>query len=73
MNIAVNLCVKRYYRVYVAVPDDASDAQIEETAKRLVTNMPTDELETCSDPDLDVEESDIDWIDIDYDSIPALN
>ena len=73
MDIAVNACIKRYYRVYVAVPDDVTDAQIEQAANRLILNMPMEELETCSDPDLEIEESDIDWMDIDYDSIPALN
>jgi hypothetical protein len=73
MTIAVNVGIKRYYHYYAEVPEDASDDTIHALTVKQIAYMPIDKLETYSDPDMDVEPDDIDVIDIDRDSIAALN
>lgn len=73
MIVAVNAAIKRFYRVYVEAPDDASDETIETIARRYILDASPEELEKQIDPDLDIEPDDITGIEIDYDSIPALN
>ena len=73
MIVAVNAAVKRFYRVYVEAPDDASTETIKTIAWRYILNASPEELENQPDPDLDIEHDDITGIEIDYDSIPALN
>lgn len=73
MTVAVNSTVKRFYRVYVEAPDDASKEEIESIARRYILNASPEELENQPDPDLDIEPDDITGIEIDYGSILALN
>ena len=73
MTIAVNVGIKRYYHYYAEVPKDASSDAIAELTVKQLSYMPIEKLETYSDPDMEVEPDDIDVIEIDYDSIPALN
>lgn len=73
MTIAVNVGIKRYYHYYAEVPEDASDDMIHALTVKQLAYMPTDKLETYADPDMEVEPDDIDVIDIDRDSIAALN
>lgn len=73
MTIAVNVGIKRYYHYYAEVPKDANSDAIADLTVKQIAYMPTDKLETYSDPDMEVEPDDIAVIEIDYDSIPALN
>ena len=73
MQVAVQACVKRYYRLYVEVPDGASNATIRETAKNMIAGISTEELEKYADQELTVETYDVDWLRVDEESIPALN
>lgn len=62
--VPVNVGIERAYRTYVRVPIDASPAQIEEaTAKQILENG-----DACLtlDRDLDIEEGDIRWKEIDW-------
>lgn len=73
MTVAVNAAVKRFYRVYIEAPDDASTETIETIARRYILDASPEELEKQTDPDLDIEPHDITGIEIDYDSISAMN
>ena len=73
MMVAVEACVKRYYRLYVEVPDAADNDLIKATARKELEYIPLDELEKYADPDLEVEPQDIEWVTVDEESIPALN
>lgn len=73
MMVAVEACVKRYYRYYVEVGEDAPNEAIKDVARRDLAYMPINELEKYADPDLEVEPMDIEWVTVDEESIPALN
>lgn len=73
MTVAVTVSIKRYYRFYAEVPENADSKTISELTVNQLAYMPIEELEKYADPDMDVEPDDIDVIEIDYDSIPALN
>ena len=73
MTVAVNVCIKRYYRYYVEVDEDAPNEAIKDVARRDLAYLPIDELEKYTDPDLEVEPDDIEWVTVDEESIPALN
>ena len=73
MTVAVNVCIKRYYRYYVEVGEDAPNEAIKDVARRDLAYMPINELEKYADPDLEVEPDDIEWETVDEGSIPALN
>lgn len=73
MQIAVDVCVKRYYRYYLDVPENASIESIQCAAKSELSYMPTDKLEEYSDPDMDVEPGDIVGVSVDEDSPQWLN
>ena len=73
MQVAVDVCIKRYYHYYLEVPDDATNETIREKAKSELAYMPLNELEVYADPDLDVETDDIESVSVDEESIPALN
>lgn len=73
MMVAVEACIKRYYRYYVEVDEDAPKEAIKDVARRDLAYMPINELEKYADPDLEVEPDDIEWVNVDEESIPALN
>ena len=73
MIVAVEACVKRFYRLYVEVPEDAGNDAVIQAAKEQILNAPLDELERCADPDLEIEPDDITTLFVDEESIPALN
>ena len=73
MMVAVEACIKRYYRLYVEVPDGADNDLIKMTARKELEYIPLEELEKNADPDLEVEPMDVEWVTVDEGSIPALN
>jgi len=73
MMVAVEACVKRYYRLYVEVPDGADNDLIKMTARKELEYIPLEELEKNADHDLEVEPMDVEWVTVDEGSIPALN
>ena len=73
MMVAVEACIKRYYRLYVEVPDGADNDLIKMTARKELEYIPLEELEKNADLDLEVEPMDVEWVTVDEGSIPALN
>lgn len=73
MTVAVEACVKRYYRLYVEVPDGAGNETIKETAKNMIANISTEELEQYADQELTIETYDVDWLRVDEESVSILN
>ena len=73
MQVAVDVCIKRFYHYYLEVPDGATNEQIEQIAKQQLTGIDRTELELYRDADLEVETDDIEWVQVDEESIPALN
>lgn len=68
MIVPVDISVKRYYRVYVTIDEDDDDEMIEDLTKEQVIND-IETLDKCLDPDLDVEDDDIEICYIDRDGI----
>lgn len=65
--VPVNVGIERQYRTYVRVPLDAAPEQIEKaTVKQILENG-----DACLTPDLDldIEEGDIRWKEIDWDGV----
>ena len=73
MMVAVEACIKRYYRLYVEVPDGADNDLIKMIARKELEYIPLEELEKNADLDLEVEPMDVEWVTVDEGSIPALN
>ena len=66
--VPVNVSVKRYYRVYAHVDDEDDNELIEDEAKKEVIEN-VESLDDYLDPDLEVEDSDIEICYIDRDGI----
>lgn len=62
--VPVNVGIERLYRTYVRVPLDAAPEQIEKAAVKQIL----EDGDACltPDPDLDIEEGDIRWKEIDW-------
>ena len=59
--VPVDVCIRRYYRGYAVVDEDASLEEIrEEMQRRILEDNEEDVLEP--DPDLDIEEHDIEFM-----------
>ena len=65
ITIPVDLVVKRYYRVYVTVPDGTTDKEIH---KKIVEDMDLNQelTDATLDPSMDIEYDDITGFDIDH-------
>lgn len=63
--VPVNVCITRFYRTYIAVDIDATDDEIRKTTKEIIVEKQDDILD--DDPDIDIEEHDIVFVDIDHD------
>ena len=65
ITIPVDLCVRRYYRVYVTVPDGTTD---EEIRRKIVedTDLNQELTDATLDPSMDIEYDDITGFDIDH-------
>ena len=64
--VPCNVCVKRFYRAYAHVDDDATDEQIAEAVKKEILEEQDNAL--CDDHDLEIEEHDIVAVEIDHDA-----
>lgn len=65
MVIPVDVAIKRFYRCYVQVPEDASDGQVEQKVRDMIVEEQDSVL--IEDPDLEIENHDIEITDIDWD------
>ena len=67
MNIIVpvDVCIKRYYRAYANVDENATEKEILKTITDAIIENQDKEL--MPDPDLDIDEIDIEWMHIDHD------
>lgn len=63
--VPVDVGILRAYRTYVRVPMDASSEQIEKAAAKQI--LENGDACLTLDPDLDIEEDDIRWKEIDWD------
>lgn len=66
--VPVDVAVKRYYRVYLETDHEMTDEELKEMARDRIIEEQDDILVTCPD-DLEVEESDILFTEIDHDGI----
>lgn len=63
--VPANVCIKRFYRVYAHVSENATDEEIRQAIiEAIVQNQ---DAELTDDPDLFIEEGDIEIVDIDHD------
>ena len=65
INLPCDVCITRYYRTYVDVSDDATDAEIREAVVKQI--LEDQDLVLCADPDIDIEEDDITMVSPDWD------
>lgn len=65
MVIPVDVAIKRFYRCYVRVPENATDGYIEYEARQMIIQEQDSVL--TEDPDLEIENHDIEINDIDWD------
>ena len=63
--VPVNVCIKRFYRTYAYVDENATDEQICNAVKEMIYEEQDKALTT--DPDLEIEDGDIEHIHIDHD------
>jgi len=61
--IPVDVCIKRYYRAYAHVNEDATDEEIRKIVMENIIENQDNEL--SADPDFEIEEDDIQYINID--------
>jgi len=79
VSVAVNVAVKRFYRLYTTIPIELQNGCIilspkdeERVRKQIIAKIlkdQDDELGPGLDPDLEVEREDIEMIEIDHDAI----
>lgn len=67
VDVPCYVAVKRFYKCWAEVDEDATNAEIEEALKEAIVEDPENVLE--EDPDIDVEEQDISIVRIDLDGI----
>lgn len=63
----VNVCIKRFYRGYVEVDENATDEEIRSALMEQIIEKQDNAL--CEDPDLEIEPQDIIDMTIDHDYI----
>jgi len=64
--VPCNVAVKRFYRAYATVSDDATDEQIIEAVKKEIVE--SQEAALCDADDLEIEYHDIVNVEIDHDA-----
>ena len=62
--IPVDLVVKRYYRIYVRVPEDTPDVEIGKKIMKMDLNAEL--TDAALDPSIEIEADDVTAIDIDH-------
>lgn len=65
MVIPVDVAIKRFYRCYVRVPENATDEQVEQKVRDMIVEEQDSVL--TEDSDLEIENHDIEINDIDWD------
>lgn len=65
MVIPADVAIKRFYRCYVRVPENATDGYIEYEARQMI--IQEQDAELTLDLDMEIENHDIELIDIDRD------
>lgn len=65
MVIPVDVAIKRFYRCYVRVSENATDEQVEQKVRDMIVEEQDSVL--TEDPDLEIENHDIEINDIDWD------
>ena len=63
MVVPVDVCIRRFYRAYVTVPEDASDDDIYDEVTAAILEHQEEAL--TPDPDMEIEDHDIQWCRID--------
>ncbi len=63
--IPCNVCIKRFYRGYAEVDENATDEEIRKAMINAIVENQDEELNY--DPDLEIEHDDIVYIEIDHD------
>lgn len=64
--VPCNVCIKRFYRTYAHLDDEATEEQIIKTVQKEILAEQDEAL--CEDPDLVIEEHDIVLISPDFDA-----
>lgn len=64
LRYPVTVAVKRYYRIYVDAPEDATNAEILKTAHNMVIED-TSVLEGAEDPEMTIEDDDVETLEVD--------
>lgn len=62
--IPANVCIKRFYRVYAHVNKNVTDEEIRKAIIEAILDNQDEEL--TDDPDMEIEEGDIEYVDIDH-------
>ena len=65
MIVPCNICIKRFYRAYAEVDENTTDEEIRKAVTEAI--LKNQDKELCDDPDLEIEEDDIVYVDIDHD------
>ena len=66
ITVPCNVCIKRYYRTYVEVDEDTSEFEIIKKINAEILENQDDAL--TPDPDLEIQDEDIVFIDPDWDA-----
>ena len=64
--IPCNICIKRFYRAYVEVNENATDEEIRKAMIGAIIENQDNEL--TDDPDLEIEDEDIVYVKIDHEN-----
>lgn len=65
-TVPCNVCIKRFYRAYARLDDEATEEQIIEAVRKEI--LAEQDKALCEDPDLEIEEHDIVRISPDFDA-----
>lgn len=64
--VPVDVCIRRYYRAYARVEENATDAEIIASVKEAIERNQDREL--MEDTDLEIESDDFEWFEVDHDA-----
>ena len=64
--VPCDVAIKRFYRMYVVVDEEATEDQVKAKAVEMLTDGRDPDKELTPDPDLDMEPHDICWVNPDF-------
>ena len=64
--VPCDVAIKRFYRMYVEVGEDATEDEVKAKAVEMLTDGRDPDKELTPDPDLDMEPQDICWVNPDF-------